>query len=56
MKTTEKEPRLEVSDLEFVPTRTYVARHGCGEAVFGRGTDIRQRMDAHTESCAASKQ
>lgn len=46
---------LEVSDLEFVPSRTYAAIHGCGGVVVAQGTDMKESMDMHTETCQWSE-
>lgn len=48
------QPVLEVPDLEFVPERPYLAVHGCGAHIIAKGTDMREEMDRHTESCEAA--
>ena len=42
---------LEVSDLEFVPERVYVASHGCGAHIIGKGFEMRDAMQEHTKLC-----
>ena len=43
---------LDVDDLEFVPTRTYAAFHGCGATIIGEGEEMRGAMKDHTSVCA----
>lgn len=42
---------LQVSDLEFVPSRAYAAIHGCGAVVTAQGTEMKESMNMHTETC-----
>lgn len=51
MAITESAAVLEVSDLEFVPERVYAAFHGCDEVIIAKGTDMRTKLDEHTEVC-----
>lgn len=43
---------LDETDLEFVPTRTYAATHGCGATIIGEGAEMRDAMKDHTSVCA----
>ena len=43
-------PVLEVSDLEYVPERPYIARHGCGASIIGWGYEMPAAVAEHTES------
>lgn len=52
MEAAVAEPRLAVSDIEFVPSRPYAAIHGCGDIIIGEGTTMRQKMDRHTAECS----
>ena len=42
---------LDVDDLEFVPSRTYAAFHGCGATIIGEGEEMRDAMKDHTSGC-----
>lgn len=42
---------LVVDDLEFVPTRTYAAIHGCGATIIGEGAEMRDALKEHTAVC-----
>ena len=42
---------LDVDDLEFVPTRTYAATHGCGATIIGMGAEMHDAMKDHTSGC-----
>lgn len=42
---------LDETDLEFVPTRTYAATHGCGATIIGGGHEMRDAIKDHTEKC-----
>lgn len=42
---------LVVDNLEFVPTRTYAATHGCGATIIGEGREMRDAIKEHTRAC-----
>ena len=46
---------LRVEDLEFVPSRTYAAQHGCGAVIIGEGDKMRDAMKDHTFGCEWSE-